>query len=106
MFCSFWDFHRKVMPKFSAMIRLDEELAASLQRRAERRRMALTVLVERLGPVKAKADAELVDILFALTSFEMYESLSANHRSHESVVELVQTMVQAALDRFMAAPGK
>ena len=106
VFCRFWDFHRKVMPKFGAMIRLDEELAPSLRQRAERRRTALTVLVKRLGPVKAKADAELADILFALTSFEMFDSLSVNQRNRESVEELVQTMVQAALDRFMGAPGK
>ena len=104
VFCRFWDFHHKVMPRFGAMIRLDEELAASLRQRAERRRTAFTVLVRRLSPVKA--DAELVDLLFALTSFEMYDSLSVNHRSHDSVEELVQTMVQAALDRFMAPSGK
>jgi hypothetical protein len=36
----------------------------------------------------------------------MFDSLSVNQRSRESVEELVQVMVQAALDRFMAIPKK
>src|SRR5882762_6014920 len=36
VFCRFWAAHSKVMPKFQAVIRLDDEMAASLMQRTER----------------------------------------------------------------------
>ena len=102
--CGFLDYHRGAMPKFAAVMGQDEEIAASLEQRKERRRTVLTALVKRLGPVAAETD--LVDLLYALTGFEMFESLSVRGRSPEAVEAMMQAMVEAALERYGAGPGK
>lgn len=98
VFCRFWASHLKVLPKFSAVAQLDDEIAQSLKQRSERRRQALTVLVGPLAP--GRDQAALVDVLFALTSFEMFEALSIRQRSNEVVEELIQQLVDASLKRF------
>lgn len=100
VFCSFWATHRALMPRFQALIKLDDEVATSLKQRTERRRRALTVLVKRLTADVEKANADLVDILFALTGFEMFEALAVRNRSAKSVEVLIQALVQEAVGRF------
>lgn len=97
IFCRFWSMHGKVLPRFSALMRLDEEIAASLKQRAERRRVVLAQLVLRLLPRQAKADQELVDLLFALTGFEMFDALSVHRRSAAAVEKLVLGQVEQAV---------
>jgi len=75
-----------MMPKFVAVTQLDDEISASLRQRSERRREALTVLVGRLD--RHKPSADLVDVLFALTSFEMFEALSVRNRTAKAVETL------------------
>ena len=96
--CRFWASHREAMPRFDALIRLDEDVAATLQARRERRRTVFNTLVTRLKG--GQTDAELVDLLYALTGFEMFESLSAHDRPPETVEAMMQAMVAAALDRY------
>lgn len=103
VFCRFWTTHGSVMPKFSALTKLDDEVAASVKQRSERRRYALTVLVKRLLPDAGKANADLVDVLFALTSFEMFEALSVRNRSARSIETLLQDLVEQAVSRFRSA---
>lgn len=97
VFCRFWTRHRTMMPAFHAAIKIDEEIAASLQQRTERRRRGLTVLVERLVPGGGNANADLIDVLFALTSFEMFEALSVRNRSAKAVEALMQTLVDQTI---------
>jgi len=106
VFCRFWAAHGSVIPKLSAMTKLDEEVAASLHERTERRRHVLDVLVQRLGIGPPAARADLVDTLFALTSFEMYEALAINQRSDESVQALLQGLVEDAVSRHESGSGK
>ncbi|WP_331649431.1 TetR/AcrR family transcriptional regulator [Dokdonella sp.] len=98
VFCRFWTAHRRTMPRFHAVIRLDDELAASLAERSERRRHGLAALVRRLFPRTAKPDADLVDVLFALTSFEFHAMLCVRGRSARAVEALVQRAVADAVD--------
>ncbi|MBA8884861.1 TetR/AcrR family transcriptional regulator [Dokdonella fugitiva] len=100
VFCRFWTTHHTAMPRFHAVIRLDDELAASFAERTERRRHALAALVRRLFPRRGKADAELVDVLFALTSFEFHAMLCAHGRSANAVEALVQRLVAEAVDGY------
>jgi AcrR family transcriptional regulator len=103
VFCRFWMTHRGVMPKFSAITKLDDEIAASVKQRSERRRQALTVLVRRLRPGAGHAAADLVDVLFALTSFEMFEALSVRNRTAKSVETIIHALAEQAVSRLGGA---
>lgn len=97
--CRFWDFHRRALPRFDALTRLDDEMAAALKARKERRRGVLATLVKRLGPQRGAA--ELVDLLYALTGFEMFDGLSVHGRDAGVVEELMQATVAAAVARYV-----
>lgn len=97
VFCRFWTRHKSMMPTFHAVIKIDEDVAASLRRRTERRRDLLTRLVERLAPGGGKTHADLVDVLFALTSFEMFEALSVRNRGGKAVEALMHSLVDQAV---------
>ncbi len=43
--------------------------------------------------------ADLVDVLFALTAFEMFEALCVRNRSAKAVEGLIQAMVESAVAR-------
>lgn len=103
VFCRFWTRHKSLMPTFHAVIKIDEEIATSLQRRSERRRHGLTRLVDRLVPEGGKDNADLVDVLYALTSFETFEALSIRNRSAKAVETLIQTLVEQVV-RALRAP--
>ena len=92
VFCRFWGSHDRVLAKLAGMTKLDRDIAASLKQRTERRRGVLTVLVQRLPGVRKPAD--LVDILFALTSFETFEALSVRQRSPAAVEALIWQLVE------------
>ena len=100
VFCLFWASHRKVLPKFSAVAKLDDEIAQSLRQRSERRRQLLTVLIGRIASDQDQTD--LVDLLFALTSFEMFDALSVRRRSDSAIEALIQELVDDTLKRFSA----
>lgn len=100
VFCKFWGSHGKVLPKFSAVAKLDDEIAQSLKERSERRRQLLTALIGRMAPGQDPTD--LVDVLFALTSFETFDALSVRRRKDSAVEALIQQLVQDSLQRFMA----
>jgi AcrR family transcriptional regulator len=100
VFCRFWASHGKVLPKFSAVAKLDDEIAQSLKQRSERRRQVLTALIGRIASGQEQTD--LVDVLFALTSFEMFDALSVRRRSDTAVEALIQELVDDSLKRFSA----
>jgi AcrR family transcriptional regulator len=111
VFCRFWAAHAALLPKFSAVTKLDDDVAASLLSRTERRRHALTVLVSRLGVRDERTTPDLIDLLFALTGFELFAALSVRNRSAESIEVLVQDLVEQTVKRFRtprtaAARGK
>jgi AcrR family transcriptional regulator len=101
VFCRFWAAHGKVLPKFSAVAKLDDDIAQSVKQRSERRRQLLTALIGRIASGRDQTD--LVDVLFALTSFEMFDALSVRRRSDTSVQALVQGLVDDSLKRFLAS---
>jgi AcrR family transcriptional regulator len=92
VFCRFWASHDRALAKLAGMTKLDRDIAASLKQRTERRRGVLTVLVQRLPRVHEPAD--LVDVLFALTSFETFEALSVRQRSAAAVEALIWRLVE------------
>ena len=101
-FCRFWTMHGTILPNFRGAILADAELTASLKQRAERRREILTALVGRMMRDPGRRGADLVDVLFALTSFEVFEALRVRNRSAEAVEALIQAMAESAVERYRA----
>eukprot|EP00456_Euglypha_rotunda_P090030 TRINITY_DN9394_c0_g1_i1.p1 TRINITY_DN9394_c0_g1~~TRINITY_DN9394_c0_g1_i1.p1 ORF type:complete len:140 (-),score=35.59 TRINITY_DN9394_c0_g1_i1:223-642(-) len=98
VFCRFWASYGTVISRFAAVAKMDEEVACSMQRRTELRRTALTELVGRLVVVPCpQAAGELVDVLFALTSIEMYEALSVNGRQADAIERMIRGLVEQSL---------
>jgi len=100
VFCRFWSRQGAVLPRFGAVARLDDEIAASLKQRTERRRRALTVLVDRLMPGASRKKSDLIDTLFALTGFEMFHALSVRQRSRDAIEAILQDLVADTVRRF------
>jgi AcrR family transcriptional regulator len=103
VFCAFWAAHRTMLPNFRAAVLMDDEIAESLRQRAERRRQGLTVLVARMTSKVRQQGDDLVDVLFALTRFEMFEALSVRNRRPKAVEGLLQELVEQVVTRFCEA---
>ena len=72
--------------------------------RNERRRRLLSVLVRRMAQgrkLRPKALGDLIDVLFALTSFPFFSQLSAGGRTAEAACSLIQALATDAVRRVM-----
>jgi AcrR family transcriptional regulator len=97
VFCRFWSAHGGAVRR---MTMSDPDVAENVRERNERRRGALAVLVGRL----VGSDTELVDLLFALTSYDMYRELARPGRGAADVERLVQTAVDAVMTKTFGSP--
>ena len=102
VFCDFWSFDPRTLGLLHAAGASDPEIKASVHERLERRRRVLSVLVRRVAkaPANAKALGDLVDVLFALTSFEFFSQLTAPGRSDKAACKLIQDLAMDALRRY------
>ncbi len=86
IFCGFWSRDSAVGRLHDAMA-TDPEFAEAVRERNERRRRGVTALIDRIAdkavPPQARKDA--VDLIFALTSYPTFASLSAAGRSRDEV---------------------
>ena len=109
IFCDFWSFDHALFASLYNAGGADAEFEESLQARNQRRRHALAVLVGRLVDGEGKTDQgvrdELVDILFAVTSFQFFRALSAGHRSADEVRRMIEQIAADAVRRFSAPPA-
>lgn len=101
----FWDVERVVIRRIQAMAVLDVELERGLRARHERRRYGVRTVVERVrraggagGVTGDDADEAVIDVVYALTSFEMF-GLLAGERRMVDVVPVVQELVWRTLAR-------
>jgi AcrR family transcriptional regulator len=105
VFAHFWSSDRLVLRRLRAMAALDPELDEVLRERNEGRRQGLRVILSRLeslGDGKSKAASELLDLLFALTSFENFDVLAGPERTPEQVAPLVKRAALAILGAAVA----
>ncbi len=99
IFCEFWD-HDPAIGRLSEASGSDPEFAQAVEERNERRRKALTVLVGRLvehRKVKKAQARDIVDLIFALTSYPMFALLRKNGRHVSKVCAMIQQMCHLAL---------
>jgi AcrR family transcriptional regulator len=93
VFTRFWTSARLVIRRLRGQGILDPELGQALADREEWRREGLRVLVKRISerpglPEWASYD-DVVDLLFALTSFETFDALARGKRRPPDVAELL-----------------
>lgn len=97
--CHAWAFDDS-MARLHAAARIDPEFAEAVSKRIERRRGALRALVNRMSkdePISASAKSDLVDLLFAMTSYEVFEGLRARDRTAKRVAQLMKRACAATL---------
>jgi len=100
-FAHFWTVDRVIVRRLHGIAALDPEIGRSDRARNERRRDALTTLVERLHRergVPAEEDREaIVGLLQMLTSFEAMDQLAGEERTPTDVVPVIQRLAREAL---------
>ena len=102
IFCDFWSFGSHALGPLHAAGASDPEFGASVCERNERRRRLLSVLVRRMAKdrkLRAKALGDLIDVLFALTSFPFFSQLTAQGRSADAACSLIQWLATDAVRR-------
>lgn len=96
-FAGFWAADRPVMRRLRALAALDPDVGAVIAARDQRRRQGLTVLVSRL-PVSAGTAAEqMVQMLYALTSFETFDTVAGPDQDLAQALPIVTRLADATL---------
>jgi AcrR family transcriptional regulator len=100
IFCDFWSFGCDALGPLHAAGASDPEFGASVRERNERRRRLLSVLVRRMAEgrkLRPKALGDLIDVVFALTSFQFFSQLTARGRTAEAACGLIQGLATDAV---------
>ena len=104
IFCDFWSFGSDALGPLHAAGASDPEFGASVRERNERRRRLLSVLVRRMAAdrkLRPRVLDDLIDVLFALTSFPFFSQLTARGRSAQTACDLIQGLATDAVQRAL-----
>ncbi len=100
-FGQFWGASRVPIRRVRALAALDAELEQAVEERNQRRREALRAMVGRLsrqrGAPPADAADQTIEMLYAVTSFETFDTLAGSAKKLQDVVPLVQKLARAAV---------
>ena len=96
-FAGFWAADRIVMRRLRALAALDPDVGAVITARDERRRQGLTVLVSRLPATPGVTAGQTVQTLYALTSFETFDTLAGPGEDLSPALPAVTRLAEAAL---------
>jgi AcrR family transcriptional regulator len=109
IFCDFWSSDPGTMRLLHAAGASDPEFAASVYERNERRRQVLSAIVARLAEGRRsppKALGDVVDVLFALTSFSFFSQLTMGKRTTRAACRMIQELALDAVKRALRQPVK
>jgi AcrR family transcriptional regulator len=99
IFGRFWTLHRGAHRRLRAAAMHDEELAAAMESRNERRRKGVTELLRRLGdrarPVVPRA--EVVNVVHVLLGFDTFNAIAGESRTPDDVVPTMRRLVRGVL---------
>jgi AcrR family transcriptional regulator len=104
IFCDFWSYDPRALGRLHAAGASDPEFDASVRERNERRRSLLLALVGRMAVgLSPPRDAvhDLIDVLFALTSYPFFSQLTAGRRTADAACRLIQGLAMEAVRRMM-----
>jgi AcrR family transcriptional regulator len=99
MFGRFWTVNRRAHRRLRAAALHDDELAAAMERRNERRRRGIAELLRRLDD-KAQPGVprdEVVNVLYVLLSFETFDAFAGARRTPDDVTPVVRQLVRTVL---------
>jgi AcrR family transcriptional regulator len=105
IFCNFWSAYHGAVWRLRAASATDPEFEESLRARDDRRRHLMSALVDRMMKGRHKrrqATAELVDVLFALTSVAFFSELTAGGHNKKAACRLIQALAADAVRRTLA----
>jgi len=105
IFSEFWSFDPGALARLHAAGSSNPEFAESDSERNELRRRLFAGLVRRIAkdrPLRAKAQRDLVDILFALSSFSFFSQLSIQGRTAAAACRMIQELAMDAVRRAVA----
>lgn len=99
IFCAFWSFEPAV-GRLQETMAIDREFGQAVLGRTERRRPTIRSFVRRLHPEQsAKLERDMVDLIFSLTTYASYHSLSAGRSPRAVCVLLKRACRDAARTR-------
>jgi AcrR family transcriptional regulator len=105
IFCDFWSHDPQALKRLHDAIGADPEFEVSVRERNERRRSLLLALIARMT-AKARpsrqAVRDLVDVLFALTSYRFFSALTEGGRKPNDACRLIQQLAKDAVRRTIA----
>ncbi len=104
VFCEFWTFDPGALGLLHAAGASDPDLAPSIAERSERRRRLFAALVRRMmdsDRSRPKAARDLVDTLFALTSFWFFSQLATRARTAPATCRIIQDLAMDAVRRTL-----
>jgi AcrR family transcriptional regulator len=98
-FCEFWHSNRASMAHLHATSVGDPDFEESMRARNERRRVILNVLITRLAGTNrpSRERADVVDMLFVLTSFHVFSELATKDRTAAAACGLIQRLATSVL---------
>jgi AcrR family transcriptional regulator len=100
-FCRYWGSARRALKRLYGAMAADPDLAQGLGERNERRRRLFTAIARRLDEQRGIGETqmnELVDVLFTLTSFHVFDQLSEG-RDGATTRAVIQRLADDALAR-------
>jgi len=99
LFGRFWTSSRRTHRRLRAAAMHDEELAAAIASRNERRRKGVAEIIRRLGddvrPVVSREEA--ANVVYVLLSFDTFDAIAGPTRTPADIVPTVRQLVRAVL---------
>lgn len=97
VFCIFWSRHRTLLRRIHGIAAIDPEFGRVVEARNQRRLVAATRVVQRLGKGGEGKSRMLAAALYSLTSFEFFDALvTALDSEAEAVAEIQRLLVASA----------
>jgi hypothetical protein len=94
IFCGFWAKNRMLIRRVQGIGAIDPEFGAVIEARNQRRLMAATRIVQRMG---GNDSAQRATMLAALTSFEFFDALAENCGSEVEAEAMVLRLAKNTL---------
>jgi AcrR family transcriptional regulator len=106
--CGAWAYDDS-MARLHAAAAVDPEFNEAINQRIERRRTAILALVTRMegaALLAERAITDLVDLLYALTSYAVFEQLRGAQRNTAHIAAMMNAACMAVLDAQLRAAEK